>query len=404
MSAARRAVVTGLGAVSPLGAGVERTWDAALTGRSGVTRREDGRLVAQVPAEDVAGVLAQPLRAPDGRPCVGRAAGLAAAAVREALARARLTAGGTAAQPDLVVGTTMGEPSWIDTWPAAEAALTPPPRHRAQELLQGSPDGLAEQVATLTGARGRVSAVGGACAAGNYALARALDEIRSGRSDVVLAVGVDAFSRTALLGFAKLGALAEDGCRPFGRDRQGLVLGEGAGCLVVESAEHAAARGAEPLAELAGAGLSADAHHPTTPRPDGGGAARALGAALDDAGVAPEEVAWVSAHGTGTPANDRVEVLALRTVFGPSGGPPASSLKSLTGHGLGAASAVEAVVAVQALRTGTAPPTWGVGEQDPDCDWDVLLDGPRPLAGDVVVDQAYAFGGCNAVTVFRGVR
>lgn len=397
MTAPTRAVVTGLGVVSPLGRGTDATWDAVASGRSGVTRRDDGRLVALAPDE----VFADPVRDEDGRPVVGRAAALAAAAVRDAWTAARLGQPGCAPRADLVVGTTMGEPSWIDTWPQADAAADPPPAYRAAELLRGAPDGLAAQVADLTGVTGRVAAVGGACAAGNYALARALDEVRAGRSPVVLAVGVDAFSRTALTGFAKLGALAEDACRPFGLDRQGLVLGEGAACLVVEAADHAAARDAQVLAELAGAGLSCDGYHPTSPRPDGTGAARALAAALVDAAVDPAEVGWVSAHGTGTPANDRAEVLALGRVFTDGHRPPVSSAKSLTGHGLGAASAVEAVLAVLALRSATVPPTWGVGEQDPECDWDVVADGPRPLTGDVVVNQAYAFGGCNAVTVFR---
>ena len=264
----------------------------------------------------------------------------------------------------------------------------------------GLPRGSRLSVANELGVGGRVAAVGGACAAGNFALARALDDVRSGRSSRVLAGGVDAFSRTALIGFARLGALAEDGCRPFGLSRQGLVLGEGAAFLLVEELSSALARGAEPLAVLAGAGLSCDAHHPTSPHPEGAGAARAMRAAMSDAGVRPDDIGWVSAHGTGTPANDRAEVLALRTVF-TGRRPPASSVKSLSGHGLGAASAIEAVLAVQALRSGCLPPTWHVGEQDPECDWDVVTDGPRPLEGDVVLNQAYAFGGCNAVTVFR---
>ena len=156
------------------------------------------------------------------------------------------------------------------------------------------------------------------------------------------------------------------------------MLGEGAAFLLVEELESALARGVEPLAELAGAGLSCDAHHPTSPHPEGAGAARAVRAALSDAGVRPDDVGWVSAHGTGTPANDRAEVLALRSVF-TGRRPPASSVKSLSGHGLGAASAIEAVLAVQALRSGCLPPTWHVGEQDPECDWDVMTDGPRPL-------------------------
>ena len=391
MSTPLEAVITGLGVVSPVGRGAAATWSAAVTGRSGVSRRPDGRLVAQVDCPTGA------VRDAEGRPLRGRAAALAVAACADALE-------GLDAEElrtlDLVVGTTMGEPSWIDTWPDDEAAQSPPPPARVRELLAGTPEGLALAVAEELGTGGRVAAVGGACAAGNFALARALDDVRSGRSTRVLAGGVDAFSRTALMGFARLGALADDGCRPFGLGRRGLVLGEGAGFLLVEERGAAEARGAEPLAVLAGAGLSCDAHHPTSPHPEGAGAARALSAALVDAGAEPGDVGWVSAHGTGTPANDRAEVLALATVF-TGHRPPASSLKSLTGHGLGAASAVEAVLAVQALRHRAVPPTWGVGEQDPECAWDVVSDGVRALEGDVVVNQAYAFGGCNAVTVLR---
>ena len=322
-------------------------------------------------------------------------------AARDALASAGLSTDGTP-PVDLVVGTTMGEPTWIDTWDRDEAAQSPPPAVRAAELLAGAPDGLAARVADGAGTRGRVSAVGGACAAGNYAFARALDDIRAGRATTVLAGGVDAFSRTAYLGFAKLGALAADACRPFGRDRQGLVLGEGAAFLVLESADHARDRRATALAELVGAGLSCDAYHPTSPHPDGRGAADALQAALADAAVRPDEVDWVSAHGTGTPANDRAEVSALRQVFRRQA-PPASSAKSLTGHGLGAASAIEAVLCVLALRHQSIPPTWHVGDQDPDCKWDVVTEGPRSADVRTVVNQAYAFGGCNAVTVLRRV-
>jgi len=398
----RTVVVTGVGVVSPLGRGPDTLWSAALSGQSGIRRRPSTdpalgpvELTAQVPVD------CQPVAVRDesGRPQQGRAAWLGALAAGDALTSAGLTVA-EAGSVDLVVGTTMGEPTWIDTWPQRDAALQPPPAERAAELVAGTPAGLAACIADQIGAGGRVAAVGGACAAGNYAFARALDDVRAGRASTVLAGGVDAISRTAYVGFAKLGALAADGCRPFGRDRQGLVLGEGAAFLVLESADHAERRGATVLAELAGAGLSCDAHHPTSPHPDGRGAADALRAALGDAGLRPDDVDWVSAHGTGTPANDRAEVSALRQVF-TGRTPPASSAKSLTGHGLGAASAIEAVLCVLALRHGTVPPTWHVGEQDPDCAWDVVTEGPRQTALDVVVNQAYAFGGCNAVTVLR---
>jgi 3-oxoacyl-[acyl-carrier-protein] synthase II len=403
--------VTGIGVVSPLGRGTAPTWEAVRAGTSAVQRRDDGRLAALVPDE----LFVSPFRDGQGRPLYGRAAQLAVMAGSDALASAGLASGGTSGTIDLAVGTTMGEPTWIDTWPDEDAAQSPPPRARARELVEGTPAALTSSVVSkLEGSRllidaadgsaiGRSISVGGACAAGNFALAWALDEIRAERSTAIMAGGVDAFSRTALMGFAKLGALAADACRPFGKDRQGLVLGEGAAFLVIEELEHARARGAEILALLLGAGMSCDAYHPTSPHPQGVGAAQALEAALDDAGVERDDVGWVSAHGTGTPANDRSEILALHRIFedGPGRRPPTSSVKSLTGHGLGAASAIEAVLCVLAVRARVAPPTWHVGPQDPDCDWDVILEGERPIDRDVVVDQAYAFGGCNAVTVFR---
>ena len=182
----RTAVVTALGVLSPLGRGPAATYDAALTGRSAVTRAADGRLVAQVSGPDAPG----PVRSSDGRRLRGRATALAATAGFDALA------GVDHATVDLVVGTTMGEPSWIDTWPTDEAAQEPVPAARSRELMGGTPEGLAAAVAEELGLGGRVAAVGGACAAGNFALARALDDVRSGRSSQVLAGGVDAFSRT----------------------------------------------------------------------------------------------------------------------------------------------------------------------------------------------------------------
>jgi 3-oxoacyl-[acyl-carrier-protein] synthase II len=359
----RRAVITGLGIVSPLGRGIDESWSALMNGRSGIAHVrsfDTTAFTSSLGAEVPVGLLPEQWRDACGCPLVGRAEALAAMAIRDALVDAGIEGSGG----DLVVGTTMGEPTWIETWTDEQAAQAPVPAHLARELLAGAPGAMATRIAATAGIDGAVTSVGGACAAGNYALAHALDEIRAGRSDRVVAGGVDAFSRTAFVGFSALGALSSGPCRPFGRDREGLTLGEGAAFLVVESASAARARGARIVAELAGAGLSCDAHHPTSPSPDGRGAAQALGAALLDARVSGGEVDWVCAHGTGTRANDWAEIAAMKAVFGNSG-PPASSLKSLTGHGLGAASAIEAVACVLALGAGIVPPTWGVGEVDP---------------------------------------
>jgi 3-oxoacyl-[acyl-carrier-protein] synthase II len=385
-------VITGLGVVSPVGVDVEAFWAALLSGTTGAAEVESfdtSPFPVRIGCE-VRGLTLETATAPTP----GRAALLAAAAGRQALAQARLTGASDVA---LSIGTTMGESCWLEAWDPADVQAGTVP---AEELVRSGPDQVGRDVAAELGLSGRVTVLAGACAAGNYALGHALDLIRLGRADVVLAGGTDAFSRVAFTGFARLGALAAEACRPFSVDRDGLVLGEGAALLVIESATAAAARGAEPLAELAGIGLSGDAFHIVSPDPQGRGASRAMLAALEDAGVDPGEIGYISAHGTGTPANDRAEVAAARAVFG-RGGPPMSSIKAITGHGLGAASALEAVACVQALREHVVPPTWNFTRADPDCPWDVIPNEPCELDLGVVLSNAYAFGGANASLVLR---
>jgi 3-oxoacyl-[acyl-carrier-protein] synthase II len=384
-------VITGLGVVSPIGVGVETFWASLLAGTTGVVQVESfdtsgfpsriGCEVREIALESAS------------EPGPGRAALLAAEAGRQALAQAGLA--GT--DVGLAIGTTMGESCWLEAWNPADVRSGTVP---AEELVRSGPDQVGRDVAAELGLGGRVAVLAGACAAGNYALGHALDLVRLGRADAVLAGGTDAFSRVAFTGFARLGALATEACRPFSADREGLVLGEGAAMLVVESETAAAARGAEPLAELAGIGLSGDAFHIVSPDPQGRGAARAMEAALEDAGADRGEIGYLSAHGTGTPANDRAEVAAARAIFGKTG-PPMSSIKAITGHGLGAASALEAVACVQALREQIAPPTWNFTRADPDCDWDAIPNEPRELELSVVISNAYAFGGANASLVLR---
>ncbi|MDX6439595.1 MAG: 3-oxoacyl-[acyl-carrier-protein] synthase [Gaiellaceae bacterium] len=384
-------MITGLGVVSPVGVGVKTFWAALLAGTTGVAEVESFD-ISPFPVRIGCEVRGLALES-TSRPQPGRAALLAAAAGRQALAQAGLAGANVA----LSIGTTMGESCWLEAWDAADVRAGTVP---AEELVRSGPDQVGRDIAAELGLGGQVTVLAGACAAGNYALGHALDLVRLGRADVVLAGGTDAFSRVAYTGFARLGALAAEACRPFSANRDGLVLGEGAALLVVESAARAAARGATPLAELAGIGLSCDAFHIVTPDPQGHGAARAMAAALEDAGVDPGEVGYLSAHGTGTPANDRAEVTAARAVFG-KGGPPMSSIKALTGHGLGAASALEAVACVQALREQMAPPTWNFTQADPDCDWDIVPNEPRELELGAVLSNAYAFGGANASLVLR---
>jgi 3-oxoacyl-[acyl-carrier-protein] synthase II len=265
-------------------------------------------------------------------------------------------------------------------------------------------------VSIRLGARGAGYATASACASGAHALADACTYIRDGRLDVVLAGGTEApVCFVGVAGFAAMRALAtgwndapERGSRPFEATREGFVLGEGAGVLVLEEAEHAAARGATVFAELLGFGATSDAHHVTQPAPEGAGAARCMADALRDAGLEPAAVDYVNAHGTGTPYNDEAETRAVRSVFGAHADRLAvSSTKSMTGHLLGAAGAVEAAYTVLALARGVLPPTINLDTPDPACDLDYVPHRARPQEIRVALSNAFGFGGTNVTLAFR---
>jgi 3-oxoacyl-[acyl-carrier-protein] synthase II len=236
-----------------------------------------------------------------------------------------------------------------------------------------------------------------ACAAGNYAVGYGFDMIRAGRVDMMLAGGADAFSRIPYMGFARLGAIAPERCQPFDKNRKGMVPGEGAAVLVLEPLDSAIARGATIYAEVLGYGASCDSHHMTAAHPQADGAIRAMSAALSQSGLTTADVDYISAHGTGTPTNDRIESLAVRTLFG-AGAPnvPMSSIKSMLGHTMGAASAIEALACAMALHTGWIPPTINHEEPDPDCGLDIVPNQARKTDPKVALNNAYAFGGNNA--------
>ena len=237
-----------------------------------------------------------------------------------------------------------------------------------------------------------------ACAAGNYAIAHAFDVLRMGRADLMLAGGSDAFSRITFTGFARLGAVAPDLCRPFDRNRKGMIPGEGAAVLVLELADRAVARGAR----VVGYGLSCDAHHMTAAHPLGDGAVRAMQSALNESGTKPEEVGYISAHGTGTPTNDRLETVAVKRLFKDAAYRiPISSIKSMLGHTMGAASAIEAAVCALAVFDNRIPPTINLNEPDADCDLDYVPNHARELQVNVAMNNAYAFGGNNASLILK---
>jgi 3-oxoacyl-[acyl-carrier-protein] synthase II len=232
-----------------------------------------------------------------------------------------------------------------------------------------------------------------------------LDLIRAGRARCVLAGGTEALCRLTFGGFTALRAMDDRPCRPFHAERKGLTLGDGAAMLVLEEQERARARGVRPYAELAGYGVSADAHHLTAPPPDGRGAVAAMRAALRDAGVAAEQVQYINAHGTATLHNDPVEVAAIRATFGAHADRVAvSSTKAMTGHALGAAGALEATVCALAIREELVPPTLRLDRPDPACDLDLVPDTARRAELDVVLSNSFAFGGNNTTLVLRRVE
>lgn len=401
----RTVVVTGMGVVSPIGSTCRRFWSSLMTGQCGVapvrsfdTEAFPVHIGCEVRAEDM-----PPEHARDF--ACGRTTRLAIDAGYQAISNAKLREEDLC-ETGLCLGTTMGEASWLEAWPV-EDVVAGPHAVPAEELLRSDPAEIGLRTAERLGLGGQVTTLAGACAAGNYAIGRAIDLVRLGYLERVLAGGADAFSRIAFTGFARLGALASETCRPFSRDRDGIVLGEGAAMLVIESLRSADRRGAPILAEAAGYGLSCDAHHIVSPHPDGSGILRAMESALDDARMMPEMIHYICAHGTGTRANDSTEVTAVRRLFAAGDrevGVPMSSIKALTGHGLGAASAIEAVASVLALEHQTLPPTWNFREPDPEAEWDVVPNAPRRAVIHAAMNNAAAFGGNNAVTIFRNVR
>jgi len=400
-----RVVVTGIGVVTSIGIGVEPFWRAVLAGQSGISRVESfdtGRYAVhmggEVKAFDAAAyVRRQPLDS------MARASHLAIAAARLALDDAQLsieqldpyTAG-------VAMGTTSGEPAMIEKFDDLEMAGA---RDRiGPEFVGQYPcHVIAAHVGSEFGFRGPNVVIPTACAAGNYALAHALDTLRSGAADVMIAGGSDSFSRITYTGFARLGAIAPEQCQPFDLNRKGMIPGEGAAVLVLERLDRAIARGATMYAELAGYGLTCDAHHMTAPQGDG--ATRAMRLAMADAGVEPTDVGYISAHGTGTAVNDRIETMAVKAAFGDAAYTvPISSIKSMLGHTMGAASAIEAASCALAVRDDAIPPTIHYESRDPECDLDYVPNTSRRQPVAVAMNNAYAFGGNNASVIFRKMR
>lgn len=401
--------VTGIGLATPIGIGHETVWPGLLAGRSGFrpvasfdTSRHSAHLGAEVLDFDPAAWVRRL-----GVDSMGRASHLAVAAARLALADAGIEPEELSStereRTGVAMGTTSGEPLEIEH--LDDLMLADRLAELGGELAGRYPCHLiAAHVAAELRFAGPNQMIPTACAAGNYAIAHAVDTLRAGRADRMIAGGADSFSRITYTGFAKLGAIAPEVVRPFAKNRQGMIPGEGAGVIVLEPTERALARGARIYAEVAGYGLSCDAHHMTAAHPEGDGPARAMERALRSSGLAAAEVSYVSAHGTGTPTNDKLETLAVHRVFGRQGRVPISSIKSMIGHTMGAASAIEAAVCALAIHEGWIPPTMNYDEPDPECDLDCVPNQARQMPVDVAMNNAYAFGGNNASVIFRRLR
>jgi 3-oxoacyl-[acyl-carrier-protein] synthase II len=395
-----RVFVTGVGVVSSIGLGRDAFYRALGAGRSGISP------VASFEAASLGRDFAGEVKAFEPRDHLtnaerrrmGRCSAMAVAAARMALRDAGLQEKQLAgARTAVVLGTTMGEANVLgelqnDWIVRGEDAVRPSLIPKYGSTL------LPIHVARAVGAQGMVLTLPAACAAGNYAIGFASDLIRAGRADVVVTGAAEVIQRLQFSGFVRLAAMAPEKCQPFDLNRQGLLLGEGAGLLVLESEAHAARRGANLRAEVGGYGLSCDAHHITRPHPDAAGSIVAMRAAIERSGIAPGEIDFVNAHGTGTKHNDAAESKVVRDVFGDRR-VPLSSMKSMLGHCMGAASALEAVGCVFTLETGTYPPTIGYETPDPECDVQVVANAAQRGKADIVINNSLAFGGYNAVTV-----
>ena len=395
----RRVVVTGLGLITPVGIGWRTSWEALLAGRAGIApvRSFDTSDFPVHIGAEVKDFSPEPYlrRRPPAE--MGRTSQFAIAAARMAVDDAALDlASYDPRRVGVSMGTTSGEPYFVERYNDVrkDQGLDAIP---AEFFLKYPSNVIPTNVAIEFGLRGPSLMIPTACAAGNYAIGYGFDLIRSGRVDAMLAGGADSFSRITYMGFARLGAIAKERCQPFDKNRKGMVPGEGAAILVLEEVAAARARGAKIYAEILGYGISCDAHHMTAAHPQGEGAVRAMSSALKESGVGIDDVDYISAHGTGTPTNDRAESIAVRSLFGQHAEKvPVSSIKSMLGHTMGAASAIEAAACALAIDTGMLPPTINYQERDPECDLDYVPNIARETRPRVVLNNAYAFGGNNA--------
>jgi 3-oxoacyl-[acyl-carrier-protein] synthase II len=410
----KRVVVTGLGAITPIGNNVPEFWGALTAGTSGagpITKWDHSRHKVHFACE----VKNYDPLAHFDRKEVKRLepfVQFAAVAARQALADSGLDIAKVGAEN---VGTLIASGiGGMDVMEEQTVVLMEKGPERVSPLLipRLIPNMATGQVSILLGLKGPATCVVTACAAGTHAIGDAASFIQRGMATAMIAGGTEAsITPLGVAGFANMKALSErndsplTASRPYSKDRDGFVIGEGAGVLMLEDYDHAVARGAKIYAEVVGYGLTGDAHHITAPAEDGEGAQRAMRMALRTAGMTTNELDHINAHGTSTPLNDRMETVAVKGVFGERAYKiPMCSNKSSVGHLLGAAGGVEAIASIMAIHNGLIPPTINFTDRDPDCDLDYVTDGARKISVETVMSNSFGFGGHNASIIFRKVR
>lgn len=405
--ARRRVVVTGLGIISPLGLNVEENWQKLSDGRSAIgpiksvdftkvaMRFQNG---AEVRGYDPA------MHFEGGKEAyIDRFAQFSVVAAREALRDSGIElTPALKEQSAIVCGSAVGGQSAIeagfeDLWVSDRGRVHP------LTIPKTMANAGASHISMDLGLSGPAYTVSTACSSANHAIGQAFRLVRDGEAEMAMTGGSEAMFTVGMLkAWEAMRVIAPDTCRPFSKDRRGMILGEGGAMMVLEPLEAAKARGATIYAEICGFGMTSDAHHLTQPAMHG--PSRAMRAALREAGLAPEEIGYINAHGTGTPGNDPVETAAIHDVFGAHAMKVAvSSTKSMHGHALGAAGAIEAVATILAMNRGILPPTANFTVADPECDLDYIPNKPRKQQVSAALSNSFAFGGLNAVVAFRGV-
>lgn len=395
-------VITGIGAVTSIGIGKDDFWMNLVAGKSGISEIErfDTSPFPIHRAGEIKKFKPEDFMPADFAKSIGRGSQLSIAATTLALDDAGLSVKKAGvAQSGIIIGTTMGE------IPALELIDRYWTKKGEDEVycsnVRNFPvNNLSDNVASFFGLTGYNYIITTACASGNYSIGYAFDLIRTGKKDVILAGGADPLSRLAFTGFNRLFAMAPDKCQPFDKNRKGMMLGEGGAILLVEGLKHAIKRNAKIYAEILGYGLSCDAYNMTIQSEKG--ARKVMEKAIRNSGIDKKDVDYISAHGTGTGLNDKTETAAIKDVFGKAAySIPVSSIKSMLGHTMGTASALEAATCCLAIDTGVIPPTINYDTPDPDCDLDYVPNKAKRKTVKVALNNSFAFGGNNACLVFK---